>query len=93
MQDDARNSLLITKVRASVDHICTELKLDENDKSKCIKLASYLDLGKDGGNSSISKSLVNAIGCAHVSIAHTEAWRTHVVPRRLPDRIIGILYG
>jgi hypothetical protein len=89
------SSVLNAKVRASIDHICSELELDQIVKSGCIELSRYLEPLHSGDNTpdEIPESLANAVACALVSLAHEEAWRMHRVPKHLPDRIIGKLYG
>jgi hypothetical protein len=98
MQDDApspSSSALNARVMASIDHICSELKLDQIIKSRCSELSRYLEPLHSGDRThdEIPESLANAVACALVSIAHEEAWQMHRVPKHLPDRIIGKLYG
>ena len=89
------DSNMDSRIRASVDQICSKLDLDQLVRSRCFELADYLK--QESNNSmqdqNISESIANAIACALVSIAHKEAWQMHRVSRYLPDRNIGKLYG
>ena len=90
----APSSSLDKKIVASIDHICVELKLSELVRSRCLELLNYLKPeGDDKKPEHIPDSVANAVACALVSLAHEEAWRTHNVPRHLPDRFIGKIYG
>jgi hypothetical protein len=89
-----QDSDLDRKIIASVDHICSELNLSQPVRSRCMELLNYLKPGSGYGRpKQMPESLANAVACALVSIAHEEAWRMHRVPRHLPDRFIGGIYG
>lgn len=83
-----------TRIQASVDHICSELKLGQLIRLRSFDLSNYLKPEtSDGVHSNVPESVINAVACAVVSMAHEEALRMHRVSRHLPDRIIGRLYG
>lgn len=83
-----------TRIQASIDHICSELKLAQPVRLRSFKLSNYLKPeSSDGIQNDIPESVINAVACAVVSMAHEEALRMHRVSRHLPDRIIGSLYG
>jgi hypothetical protein len=83
-----------TRIQASVDHICSELKLAQLVRLRSFELSKDLKPEtSDGIHSDIPESVINAVACALVSMAHEEALRMHRVSRHLPDRIIGRLYG
>lgn len=83
-----------TRIQASIDHICSELKLAQLVRSRSFEFSNYLKPESgDEINSDIIGSVINAVACAVVSMAHEEALRMHRVSRHLPDRIIGRLYG
>ncbi len=78
----------------SIDHICSELKLAQLVRLRSFELSNYLKPeSSDGIQSDIPESVINAVACAVVSMAHEEALRTHRVSRHLPDRIIGKIFG
>jgi len=82
------------RIQASIDHICSELKLAQLVRSKSFELSNYLKSESgDEINRDIPESVINAVACAVVSMAHEEALRMHRVSRHLPDRFIGRLYG
>ena len=83
-----------TRIQVSIDHICSELKLAQLVRLRSFELSNYLKPeSSDGIQSDIPESVINAVACAVVSMAHEEALRTHRVSRHLPDRIIGKLFG
>lgn len=83
-----------TRIQARIDHICSELKLAQLVRSRSFEFSNYLKPESgDEINSDILESVINAVACAVVSMAHEEALRMHRVSRHLPDRIIGRLYG
>ena len=83
-----------TRIQARIDHICSELKLGQLVRSRSFEFSSYLKPESgDEINSDILGSVINAVACAVVPMAHEEALRIHRVSRHLPDRIIGRLYG
>ena len=88
-------SHLNKKIEVSIDHICSELKLDQNIKLRCSELARILGpiAGGESGKHIIPDSVANAVACSLVSLAHEELWRSRRITRHLPDRIIGKLYG
>ena len=82
------------RIQASIDHICSELKLAQLVRLRSFELSNYLKPeGGDGIQNDIPVSVIDAVACAVVSMAHEEALRMHRVSRHLPDRIIGRLYG
>ena len=82
------------RIQASIDHICSELKLAQLVRLRSFELSNYLKPeGGDGIQNDIPESVIDAVACAVVSMAHEEALRMHRVSRHLPDRIIGRLYG
>ena len=96
MPEDAEPArpILNKKIEASIDNICLKLKLDENVKKYCIELSQYLQPIQGGkGQHEIPDALANAVACALVSLAHEELWRNNRIPKHLPDKIIGGLYG
>lgn len=83
-----------TRIQARIDHIFSELKLAQLVRSRSFEFSNYLKPESgDEINSDILGSVINAVACAVVSMAHEEALRMHRVSRHLPDRIIGRLYG
>jgi hypothetical protein len=97
-QSKARASMsssnLDKKILSSVNHICSELNLNQLVESRCLELLNYLKPGSnDKKPEQIPNSVADAIACAVVSMAHEEAWKMHRVPRHLPDRIIGKIFG
>lgn len=83
-----------TRIQARIDHIFSELKLAQLVRSRSFEFSNYLKPeSSDEINSDILGSVINAVACAVVSMAHEEALRMHRVSRHLPDRIIGRLYG
>ncbi len=83
-----------TRIQASIDHICSELKLAQPVRLRSFELSNYLKPESgDGIQNDIPESVINAVACALVSMAHEEALRMHRVSRHLPDRFIGRLYG
>ena len=91
---DSARPMLNKKIEASIDNICSKLRLDENVKKHCINLSQYLQPIQGGkGQYEIPDALANAVACALVSLAHEELWRKNMIPKHLPDKIIGGLYG
>ena len=83
-----------TRIQASIDHICSELKLAQLVRSRSFELSNYLKSESgDDINRDIPESVINAVTCAVVSMAQEEALSMHRVSIHLPDRIIGRLYG
>ena len=82
-------------IPTSINHICEKLKLAPIVREKSWELANILKPEGAGGNEvvDIPESVANAVACAVVSIAHEEAWKIHRVPKHLPDRILGRVYG
>jgi hypothetical protein len=80
---------------ASIEHICTELDLPPIVKQKSIEFLNLVqpETATGGGVVDVSESVANAVACAIVSMAHEELWKIHRVPRHLPDRIVGRIYG
>ena len=96
MPEDAEPApaIINKKIEASIDNICLKLRLDENVKKYCIELSQYLQPIQGGkGQHEIPDALANAVACALVSLAHEELWRKNRIPKHLPDKIIGGLYG
>lgn len=88
------SSSLDKEILTSIDRICSELKLSQLVQSRCLELLNYLKpAGDDKKPEEVPASVANAVACALVSMAHEEAWRMHRVPRHLPDRFIGKIYG
>lgn len=81
----------ISKVEASIDRICTELKLTSFVRDRCIEMSRKMaqNEGEGGANSLGADAAASAI----VSIAHEEARRNGRVQRHLPNRIIGKAVG
>lgn len=80
----------ISKVEASIDRICTELKLTSFVRDKCIEMSRKMaQNGGEGANSLGADAAASAI----VSIAHEEARRNGRVSRHLPNRMIGKAVG
>jgi hypothetical protein len=94
---DSESSSLGTSIHSSIEHICLELRLDQNVKSRSIELLHALEQSSGYGSNKVPakvrEPLANAVACALVSIAHEEAWRKNRVPKHLPDKTIGGLYG
>jgi hypothetical protein len=79
----------ISKVEASIDRICTELKLTSFVRAKCIEMSRKMAQNEEEANSLGADAAASAI----VSIAHEEARRNGRVSRHLPNRMIGKVVG